>query len=247
MAPEPVARGWPSMPKPERLAKAELQDIYWDNNGAVHEGNPERNVTVQFNPETLTVTYTNQNAGGDQRGGSALQFVGKGTTKLGLDLWFDVTEPLPDGSREPSGDVRKLTEKVNYFIRPQPVEGQADKWIPPGVRFLWGTFLFEGVVDSITERLEYFSPDGKPLRANVNLSLTSQDIQFQFGRANPSANGQTGPDTQPQRPAQEGESLQQMVAASGSEDWRSVAEANGIENPRMLRPGIRISLKVGRG
>ena len=35
---------------------------------------------MQFNPETLTVTYTNQSAGGDQRGGSALQFVGKGTT-----------------------------------------------------------------------------------------------------------------------------------------------------------------------
>jgi len=230
------------MPRPQQLAKAELQDIYWDESGAVHEGDAERNVTVQFNPETLTVTYTNQNAGGDQRGGSALQFVGKGTTKLGLELWFDATETLADGSREPSGDVRKLTEKVNYYIKPQAVPGEDDKWIPPGVRFLWGTFLFEGVVDSITERLEYFSPEGKPLRANINLSISSQDIQFQFGRARPSANGEAGPDTQPQRLVQDGQSLQQMSAASGREDWRSVAEANGIENPRRIEPGTRITM-----
>lgn len=230
------------MPRPQRLEKAELQEIYWDNRGSVRDGDPERNLVVQFNPETLTVTYTNQNTGGDQRGGAALQFVGKGTTKLGLDLWFDVTEALPDGSREPSGDVRKLTEKVNHFIKPKAVEGEDDKWIPPGVRFLWGTFLFEGVVDSITERLEYFSADGKPLRAHVTLSITSQDIQFQFGRARPSATGQAGPDTEPMQLAQGGESLQQMVAKSGGDDWRSVAEANGIENPRALPPGTPISM-----
>ena len=107
-----------------------------------------------------------------------------------------MTEALPDGTREPSGDVRKLTEKVNYFIKPRAVEGQNDKWIPPGVRFLWGTFLFEGVVDSITERLEYFSSDGRPLRANVSLGMSSQDIQFQFGRAQPSRIW-PGPDTEP--------------------------------------------------
>jgi len=202
---------------------------------------------VQFNPETLTVTYTNQSAGGDQRGGAAIQFVGKGTTKLALELWFDVTEPLPDGSREPSGDVRKLTEKVNHFIKPKPAEGEEDKWIPPGVRFLWGTFLFEGIVDSITERLEYFSADGKPLRANVSLSLSSQEIQFQFGRARPSATGRPGPDTRALTPAQGGEPLQQMVAKTGSSDWRSVAEANGIENPRLIPPGTPISLNMRAG
>ena len=230
------------MPRPERLEKAELQEITWDEDGTVREGDPARTVTVQFNPETLTVTYTNQNAGGDQRGGSALQFVGKGTTKLALELWFDVTERLADGSREPSGDVRKLTEKVNYFIKPHKAPGQDDKWIPPGVRFLWGTFLFEGVVDSITERLEYFSPEGKPLRANVSLSISSQDIQFQFGQARPTADGGAGPDTRPQQVAREGESLQQMAAAAGHDDWRSVAEANGIENPRLLPPGTRITM-----
>lgn len=230
------------MPRPERLAKAELREIYWDDSGAVRDGDPERTLVVQFNPESLTVTYTNQTTGGDQRGGAALQFVGRGTTKLGLDLWFDVTEPLPDGSREPSGDVRKLTEKVNYFIKPEKVRGQGDKWIPPGVRFLWGTFLFEGIVDSITERLEYFSADGKPLRANVSLSLSSQDIQFQFDRARSPAGGEGGPDTEPRQRAREGESLQQMVAKSGGDDWRSVAEANGVENPRFLAPGMPISI-----
>ena len=228
------------MPRPERLAKAELREINWDSSGAVRDGDPNRRLVVQFNPETLTVTYSNQLVGGDQRGGAARQFVGKGTTRLTLDLWFDVTEPLPDGSREPSGDVRKLTEKVNYFIQPREVEGQENQWIPPGVRFLWGTFLFEGIVESITERLEYFSAEGKPLRAQVSLSLSSQEIQFQFEPAGAAAGPQAAPDTRPRQLAQEGESLQQMAAKSGSDDWRRVAEANGIENPRFLKPGTPI-------
>lgn len=232
------------MPKPQKLEKAELQEITWDQEGQVHEGDADRNLTVQFNPETLTVTYSNQNAGGDQRGGSALQFVGKGTTKLTLELWFDVTEKLPGGDTEPSGDVRKLTEKVNYFIKPKAAEGEDDKWIPPGIRFLWGTFLFEGVVDSMTERLEFFSSEGKPLRANVSLSLSSQDIQFQFHRGRAGAGGRPTPDTRPERLAREGESLQQMAAAAGRDDWQSVAEKNGIEDPRRLRAGTPINFNA---
>lgn len=234
------------MPRPERLAKAELREIYWDSSGVVHDGDRERTLVVQFNPETLSVTYTNQTVGGDQRGGAAHQFVGKGTTRLSLDLWFDVTEPLPDGSREPSGDVRKLTEKVNYFIQPKPAEDGEDRWIPPGVRFLWGTFLFEGIVESITERLEYFSADGKPLRAQVSLSISSQEIQFKFEPASSAGGPGAGPDTQPRQLAQEGDSLQQMVAKNGSDDWRSVAEANDIENPRFLAPGTPIVMNRRR-
>lgn len=228
------------MPQPTELAKAELQEIVWDEQGNVQEGDPERSVTVQFNPETLSLTYANQNAGGGQRGGAARQFVGQGTTKLTLELWFDVTQPLADGSTEASGDVRKLTEKVNYFMKPKAVPGRDATWVPPGVRFLWGTFLFEGVVDSLTERLEFFSAEGKPLRASVNLSLSSQEIQVQFASVQPSATGQPGPDTQPERLTREGESLQHVAHAMGEDDWRRLAEANGIENPRHLPPGTRL-------
>ena len=97
------------MPEPIKLLKAELREISWDDQQQVQEGYSEKTVQVQFNPETLKVNFSNQ--AGDQRGGSAVQFVAAGSTKLSLDLWFDVTVPLPDGSMQPDGDVRKLTKK----------------------------------------------------------------------------------------------------------------------------------------
>ena len=57
---------------------------------------------VQFNPETLKVTFANQIAArrrgaATRRGTPARQFVGAGTTKLALQLWFDVTAPRAEG------------------------------------------------------------------------------------------------------------------------------------------------------
>ena len=68
-------------------------------------------VDVQFNPETLKVTFANQLVqpqGGDQAAGNTgRQFVGAGTTKLALTLWFDVTAMIDD----PVDDVRRLTRR----------------------------------------------------------------------------------------------------------------------------------------
>lgn len=227
------------MPAPKNLLKAELREINLDNPQA-GPINPGKTVKVQFNPETLTVNFSNQKAGGDQRGGSAMQFVGSGTTKLSLDLWFDVTV-------NDEKDVRKLTKKVNYFIKPeQQGSGRNVQWKAPGVQFIWGTFLFNGVMDSINEKLEYFSEDGKPLRAMLSISISSQDIQFKFG--NQTAGGRASrnaPGTQPQRPAKAGDTVQKMAAAAGrGDDWKQIAAANGIENPRQLAPGTLIDLNI---
>lgn len=241
------------MPEPPKLQRAELREIYWDKDGGVHDGSSDKTVSVQFNPETLTVAYANQNAGGDQRGGSAVQFVGKGTTKLSMELWFDVTRWPKDQTPDPQGDVRKLTERVAYFMTPtpaneKPAQGQQQKYVPPGVRFIWGTFLFEGVMDSISEKLEYFSPDGKPLRASLTISMTAQEIQFKFN--NP-AQGQAGaatgstqtPGTQPQQQAQQGDTLPQMAANNGQgSNWKEIGEKNNIDDPLRLPTGTPIQM-----
>ena len=92
------------MPQQSNVAKAELREIKWV--GKQVRDLPTR-VKVQFNPETMKVALSNKKAGGDQRGGSAIQYVGKGTTKLSLDLWFDVTVPQTDGVGNKIDDVRE--------------------------------------------------------------------------------------------------------------------------------------------
>ncbi len=241
------------MPEPAvNLAHARLLELDSQHRDVRQGG---RQVTVQFNPETLKVSFANQiqqpQGGGDQRGGPTRQFVGAGTTKLALQLWFDVTAPQPDGST--FTDVRKLTERVAYFITPQPVTGgAAGQFVPPGVRFAWGSFQFDGMMDSLEESLEFFSPDGRPLRASLGLALSQQKIStFVFGPTS-GAGGAGGtspgaprtPGTQPLAPTTQGSTLQAMADAGGTADWQSIASANGIENPRRLDPGRLIDLNV---
>src|SRR5215471_637347 len=111
------------MPEPTKIAKAELVEL--DSTGNAKDGTK---VVVQFNPESLKVSFANQltppdNAAGkdkakDQKDTASMQFVGKGTTKLSVQLWFDATSPVPEGSPS-ADDVRKLTQRVAYFITPQ--------------------------------------------------------------------------------------------------------------------------------
>lgn len=192
-------------------------------------------VTVQFNPETLKVSYANQvkqpEGAGDQRGGPSQLFVGAGTTKLTCQLWFDVSAP-PGDNQPAEDDVRKLTGKVSFFITPKEQQGK-DKFVPPGVRFLWGSFQFDGIMESVEESLEFFSPDGKPLRASVSIAMSQQKILV-FPPIPP--NGKPTPGSKLATPVPSGKSVQQVAG----KNWQSTAARNGIENPRRPPPGQRL-------
>jgi hypothetical protein len=223
-------------------------------------GSEAKSVTVQFNPETLKVTYSNQivppKGEGNQQENASLQYVGAGATKLTLQIWFDVTGE-PAGSEPQPADVRKLTGQVAYFITPR--EESKDKMIPPVVSFEWGTFRFKGIMESLEESLEFFSSDGVPLRASMTLGLAQQRIEFIPGSSAtqgppPGAGGPggAGAGTQPLFQAKAGATLQGMAAAvGGGASWQAIAAANGIENPRLLQPGqfidlnARASVKLG--
>jgi len=209
-----------------------------------------KNIPVQFNPETLKITYANQLVepkGGNKAAGTAgRQFVGEGTTKLALQLWFDVTA-FPPGDA-PTDDVRRLTQHVVFFMTPQTSDSDPAMKAPPGVRFQWGTFAFDGMVDGMEESLEYFSQEGKPLRASMTLTLSKQKIL-----ARDPSNGAKDlpfrPGHVPLKVAKQGDSLQRMADASGKQDWQSIASANGIEDPLRISPGqfVNLNASVGAG
>lgn len=223
------------MPEPTPPSKALLQEITWKDRQPVPG---ERKVEVQFNPETLKVSYAVQKAGGDQRGGGSTQFLGNGTTKLSFDLVFDVSV-----HRGEVRDVRQLTKEIADFMAPKTGETED---APTGVRFLWGTFLFEGVMDSLNESLELFSEDGRPLRASVSVSLSRQDVYFKLGQEKKSnAPAKVSPGTRPLEQVRRGDTVQDLAARSGRpEDWPAIARANGIENPRLPRVGDFVGVRT---
>src|SRR5215467_13717568 len=226
------------MADPAHLAKAELHELKTNSEEELPNG---QKVKVQFNPETLKVSFANQvvapSGGGDQRGTPSMQFVGAGTTKLSVQLWFDVNAPLAEGEDQVD-DVRKLTQQVAFFITPKQDEKDKSKFIPPSTRFLWGSFQFDGIMDSLEESLEFFSSEGIPLRASVSFSLSQQKIQKFVFRGNPAIPGLGAPGTNQLVRAPSGATLQGIADSQGQgRNWQAIASANGIENPRSLQPG----------
>jgi len=236
-----------------RLAKAELRQLDARFENTINE---DKWTKVQFNPDTLKVTFANQiqqpQGSGDQNGAQAQQFVGAGSMKLAVQLVFDVTAEIPQELPQVN-DVRKLTKRVTYFITPTgdpPGASPPQKYIPPAIRFLWGSFSFDGIVEGIEETLELFSSDGRPLRATLSLTLTQQritsfnvpdiaDQSFNVPRRQGATSGTT-----PLTEASAGSNLQTLSSRGrGTADWRGVAAANGIENPRLLQPGQLINLR----
>ena len=238
------------MPKPAQLEKAQLIEMAPDLQQTASGATP---VNVQFNPESLKVTYSNQVATSDnknaQTGTAAMQHVGSGTTKLAVQLWFDITHPTASDSN--ARDVRDLTGKVTYFITPKADENDPKKFSIPAVKFLWGAFSFVGVMESLEETLELFSNDGRPIRSSISFSLTQQEIlAFASGQgvtlpaiAATSSNKPAG--TVPLTSATSGATLQSLADTSGSgKDWQDIASANGIENPRLLEAGQLIDVNA---
>jgi hypothetical protein len=258
------------VPEPPKLERAELRELDADFQNPVNE---DKWVKVQFNPETLKVTFANQivqgSGAGDQRGSQARQFVGAGTTKLALQLWFDVT--AYERGKAPANDVRQLTQRVAYFITPKPRSDQGGggggggaaagggggggqqqqpQFAPPAARFLWGSFQFDGILEQLEENLEFWSPDGRPLRASVSLGLSQQKITFAFNKekANGASSGPAAgatPGTRPLAQAAAGATIPGLAAAAGaSGSWQAIAAANGIEDPLRLPAGQLVDLSA---
>lgn len=210
-----------------------------------------KSLTVQFNPESLKLSYANQvkeqpnssggGGGGNQSQGSAArQFVGTGTTKLAVQLWFDVAAAT--SAPFIVDDVRRITAQVLYFIKPKPAAAGArdtSQRTPPGLRFSWGNFLFDGIVESMEESIEFFSPKGEALRASITLNMIQQEILV------PAFSGDGAvPGARPLWPAGGGQSLQALQDAAKAAGAAPASGGGGVAQPG---PGSSASPGGGGG
>jgi phage tail-like protein len=140
---------------PATIARVQLRELDASFEREINKG---RWVAAQINPDELRTSFSHE--------------LGP-STRLELRLAFDVGAPVARGRRAPD-DVRRLTERIAYFATPRPARGGA--LVRPAVRLVWGTFQFDGYLETLDEVLESFSPDGRPLRASLALSLVRPQI-----------------------------------------------------------------------
>jgi Contractile injection system tube protein len=108
------------------LAKATLQEISAGKD-AKPLGDP---IPVQFNPESLKLSLSNKIEGGDTRGKQTRQYLGKSSTTLSFDLFFDTAD---QGMTDKPVSVRTQTALVERFVLPKGTGNKKQK--PPKCRF----------------------------------------------------------------------------------------------------------------
>ncbi|GAB95339.1 hypothetical protein BJY21_003239 [Kineosphaera limosa] len=231
-------------------------------------------LAVDFDPGSLSLSYTptgsaDGSAPADDRlaNKSAAQQTGQSST-LTVELTFDT-----------STAGTSVQEKTDHLVRltlPDELKRRV-------VRFSWGTFLFFGTVSSLSQTLTFFSSEGVPLRAVVNLGFASVGPPNRDNAPSPSSRPNTpfgagasigagfgvsagvsmsagigisggasaslglgasagaGVGTTPLAQSRSGESVASLTARAGGGDWKAVATANGIDNPRLLTAGTVIN------
>lgn len=184
-------------------------------------------IEVHFNPVSLQLAITNTL---EEKGQDKKQFVTKSVAKLTMDLVFDTTH---DGQ-----DVRTLTQKVAKFMEP------AAKKAPAIVKFEWGTYKFQGLVESYKETIDFFAPNGVPLRATINLSLSRQEKVFEATDTSSNFDTQGALQAEAvQVPTGTNQDATGTGALGGNpRAGRSIAAANGLES---MRFSAGASLTVG--
>lgn len=200
---------------------------------------------VQFNPTELSFDKQAQIAEISIPGLDAplQQFVRGNAEKLTLELFCDTTE---HGTGVGARSVTEETDKFYQLVKILP-----ERHAPPVVTFLWhhrfpGDSLgeawgnqrrnsFTGVAESVRQRFTMFSVEGIPLRATVTLVLREyRPIEQQLFELNLSS-----PDRTHGHVLAVGETLSAIAGRYYDRpgDWRRIAQANDIEDPRRLRSG----------
>jgi nucleoid-associated protein YgaU len=191
-------------------------------------------LTVMFNPKDLTISKQNTwNPKKTPKDNTPeLEFGGGGSATMTLQLFFDTYASRKDVREKYLNTIYQWTR-----VDPKLTEPKSKKGRPPEVRFHWGAVIFDGVIQSISQKLTMFLPgDGTPVRAVVDLTLTeSRDGKF-FPKQNPTSGGVGGDRVWVVR---EGDTLPWIAynEFKDATEWRAIADANRMTQVRTLVPG----------
>jgi nucleoid-associated protein YgaU len=223
-----------SPPAAGELTKATLIDT---SSGAAHP--------VMYNPEELKFEQGNSFAEIAIPGLDAppVQYVRGKARTLSMELFFD--------SYSAGQDVRQFTAPIVALLAKQP-QTQA----PPILLFSFGRVQFRCVLVDAGQRYTMFLRDGTPVRSTISVSLheyVEASVQLQQGLffGSPTMSAAVGvvasaavaagvlPPSSNVHVVLAGDTLTGIAATYLGDParWRTIADANRIDDPRILSPG----------
>lgn len=184
----------------------------------------EQPIAVLFNPNRYSLEQSNQIAeiAIPGLGAPILQYVHGNGRILSMELFFDTYEGQTD--------VRRYTDKIYGLLGIK-----RETHVPPICAFTWGGFSFRGVLTSVSGYFTLFLSDGTPVRATLSVAFKEfVDVEVEVRRAPTESVDHAKTHT-----VKRGETLPHIAALEYEDpgQWRHIAKANDILNPRQLMPG----------
>ncbi len=176
------------------------------------------------------------------------QFIRGDAETLKLELFFDTSD---QGMGLDAVSVTTLTDPIYALSRIIP-----DQHTPPVVTFCWGADFpgnelppelgnqrrngFRGIVTNIRQTFTLWSSGGIPVRAKLSLSLREYSpLSDQLDALNLASPNKTHSYVLGRGDTLSGVAGQFYFDAT---NWRPIARANGIDDPRRLNPGARLTI-----
>jgi hypothetical protein len=179
---------------------------------------------VLFNPEEYSLNRDNNFASQTVPGLSSplLQFAHGNLQTLEMELLFDTYEKR--------ADVRDVTKKLLKLMDIDP-----ELHAPPVLLVRWASLQFRCVMARANQKFVLFLPDGCPVRARVSVSFQ----EYVDPGTEPMAVGRQTADFTKVHIVKQGETIDRIAAQRYENPliWRVLAVANGLDDPRTLRPG----------
>jgi nucleoid-associated protein YgaU len=225
--------------KPTGKVEAFIQRYNPPSNGGNRPGGPLGGpITFMFNPNQLALTksasWTPHIVRGAETVGIA-EFNGSEPRTLSLELFLDVTDVH-------NRSVQQRVETLLTCCTPTAVSIAAKAPSPPWVKFTWGQFqtvAFYAYVSQVDATYTLFDGSGTPLRATCALTLT--EVSGSKPRQNPTSGGRSARRV---HRVVYGDSLPLLAYREYGDPtvWRTIAEANDIDDPMRLPPGAELLL-----
>ncbi|MGT2476693.1 CIS tube protein [Paraburkholderia terrae] len=155
-----------------------------------------------------------------------IQYVRGASEKLTLELIADTSDTLEDVRKKYVDALRGLLN-INSELH-----------APPLVAFEWDREIFKGVLENLNVTYTLFSATGVPLRAKLSATLREyRPVSVQY-KERP----RNSPDVEKRFTVRRGDELWSIAAQIylDPSQWRALALANGIKDPRSLQPGTEL-------
>lgn len=230
------------------MPKVAIDNTRDETNNAVldieTEAGKKTTFVCQFNPDELSIStqghFSSKERTGDDQ--PIVQYLGGTSSTVSLNLFFDtsssyeIRENMSKPVRKKAEDVTKYT---NVLIGLVSIEGKPHR--PPQVTFKWGSLSLSGYVDDVKVNYTMFETGGKPVRAQVGLTLMALNVA---GADSKEASPPESPDRTKCIVMTEDSSLWNIANQEYGDSayWREIARANGIMNPLSVPAGTYLKV-----